>query len=682
MNHWTITFDTAIGDIPQLTINSEELLGYDHHIYTGTYNNGNIIDGSYSLVFTDKDDNDIIVPGITPNITAKEMEKIILKHVPYIYNITITKSCPNYYDCKNGLCDSQLGCYYGWGHSYYITIQTKYDIAVIDTPTDTIEPFKPMNITIESDLYDNNNEDEVNITIVPYHVDNKFGENIPYNYTDIPFVYYYGSFGGSYGGRGGGIMESGNIYGDNDIRDFCGGSSGALGTVDYHNIMDVKIEDRAGGSGGGAIEFSAVNDLYIFETAKITVNGENGKEMKGRGSGGGSGGAIVLSAGGIVENKGILEANGGEGGKGTTDEYAGGGGGGGRITVYAQSYYNHRPDRTVAKGGKSPNPLYNGEDGVVYKNAKYNMNITIDVTGTMGTNHSILIQGAEEMLIDQPTNYSSYVISGPQHSLLNNTAEDDKPQPTRVSFYMRIKLISNQTNWGGFFCLHSNEEEINDKIKSNSLPKYLMMIGTAYVDGTFRYGANNKRTPANTVSATAPPDLSKLLLDHVEEMKWYRFDYLIDWNNHVFEIMIDGITRAWDVFYGDYTTTVGLYNLYPINVWYDEIFIGGDHLTGFHNPRIFNNKDYPYNPVINTTTYTFTAWDMEDIGNGTEYHEETQHHSHLYRRQKYHSCSDECSATCNSSMIWFDGPPHMKYLKEIKDRDDIPYSIIYILLFN
>lgn len=103
-----------------------------------------------------------------------------------------------------------------------------------------------------------------------------------------------------------------------------------------------------GGDGGGVIELAAVNDIIIGSEGGFRCNAQAGNSSQ-MGGGGGSGGGIVISAGGVLDFHGILEANGGDGGDAVSPNgRPGGGGSGGRIAVYAQSILNTGIIRAVA----------------------------------------------------------------------------------------------------------------------------------------------------------------------------------------------------------------------------------------------------------------------------------------------------------------------------------------------
>lgn len=115
--------------------------------------------------------------------------------------------------------------------------------------------------------------------------------------------------GGSHCSSGGAGFEAsavtnGPVYGDRTLTPLMGGSGGGG--------ADDPIGAR-GGTGGGALQFVAGQEIRIGSQGTIDARGTSGSGLS-YGSGGGSGGAILLEAPSIVIN-GQLLAGGGNGGQ-------------------------------------------------------------------------------------------------------------------------------------------------------------------------------------------------------------------------------------------------------------------------------------------------------------------------------------------------------------------------------
>lgn len=142
--------------------------------------------------------------------------------------------------------------------------------------------------------------------------------------TSKPFVEVCdpGGGGGGFGqlGASGGLEScastqgaGGPVYGDGGLGTLVAGSGGGLASGG-------ACPRSTGGAGGGAIQLTAYGVLTI--TGAITVGGGGGEggpycedNDAGAGAGGGAGGAIFLEAR-AVDRRGMLAANGGGGGAG------------------------------------------------------------------------------------------------------------------------------------------------------------------------------------------------------------------------------------------------------------------------------------------------------------------------------------------------------------------------------
>jgi hypothetical protein len=143
---------------------------------------------------------------------------------------------------------------------------------------------------------------------------------------------YKGGGGGGYGGIGGeagrgyhwGVYSAGPSYGDKEVPVPFGGSAGGWGSA-----------AAGGAAGGGGIEIVATGDVVLDSNSQINAHG-GGQLCSAVGypSGGGSGGSVRIIAGGSVTNKGVIDVNGGIGGKGNQANNTGGGGGGGRVAIF------------------------------------------------------------------------------------------------------------------------------------------------------------------------------------------------------------------------------------------------------------------------------------------------------------------------------------------------------------
>jgi hypothetical protein len=193
-----------------------------------------------------------------------------------------------------------------------------------------------------------------------------FGPGVPVNPP------YKGGGGGGAGGAGGeaargyffGVPSSGPSYGDKEVPVPFGGSGGGWGGG----------SSPGGAAGGGGIEIVTTGNVVLDVNSQIRADG--GGQLCSSSSypaGGGGGGSVRIIAGGSVTNKGIIDVNGGNGGKGGSVNNLGGGGGGGRVAIFYGGTYSNTGTITANGGAKGwyasspPSSLAkNGQNGTIY----------------------------------------------------------------------------------------------------------------------------------------------------------------------------------------------------------------------------------------------------------------------------------------------------------------------------
>ncbi|MEX1139698.1 MAG: T9SS type A sorting domain-containing protein [Bacteroidota bacterium] len=161
-----------------------------------------------------------------------------------------------------------------------------------------------------------------------------------YGQSDYDFVSgaYGNRAGGSYGGYGGWgrwasehqMGKPNALYGDPLKPEDVG--EGGYGVLNYVNTAHTVAV--LGGAGGGALRLTAGGVVHV--DGKIISDGGRGKEdtppFDGQGTGGGSGGSVWITASSLA-GSGMISASGGNGSFDSYYELWGGGGGGGRIRI-------------------------------------------------------------------------------------------------------------------------------------------------------------------------------------------------------------------------------------------------------------------------------------------------------------------------------------------------------------
>jgi hypothetical protein len=363
---WTITFTTAIGNIPQLRVKNY-LQGLNTNVRIKTLVDGNEIGGSFRLSFQ----GDQTIP-ISSRETAIGLKAKLLK-LPSVISAYVERNDPTE-NCDDGLCEN--GPYQGRGMIWTIYVTT-------NGPDDNITPTSPTSPAAKEQgvIYrfeaDESGLGGINTSIrLSWGLAEAPNVMLAYLNLSIPFSLAWGGGGGSYGGQGGvgySTNPVGANYGDERISDLLGGSGGCMQAIYPFEINSVRgLVPGFGGHGGGAFEIVAANDIVIGTYGEIIMKGGDGEQTSDGGGGGGSGGSILLAAGGIVVNHGVLDASGGNGGFGGTKNspiFAGGGGGGGRVAIFGQSVINSDGLMTV-EGGQCG----------VYKIARDEIVIQLNVT--------------------------------------------------------------------------------------------------------------------------------------------------------------------------------------------------------------------------------------------------------------------------------------------------------------
>ena len=361
---WTVVFTSAIGNIAQMTAQSY-LQGLQAEVWTDTLVNGNEIGGTFTLSFQGHRSESISARESAEGLRQK------LVNMPIIQSAYVERSDPTE-NCDDGLCEN--GPFQGRGFVWSIYVTTDESVDNY-TPTSPTSPLAKLEGPINRFSVDIASLTGSNTSIsLDWGLEKSPNTLMSLLNLSIPFSLAWGGAGGSYGGQGGAGYSSnpvGPVYSDDRISDLLGGSGGCMRSVYPFEVNSFRgpISGK-GGSGGGAIEVVAANDVVIGTYGKIFVKGGDGEQTSEGGGGGGSGGSILLAAGGSVVNEGYVDASGGSGGFGGPGEgtprsqqalrdagfdgfgkLAGGGGGGGRIAIFAESIINSNGVMSVS-GGK------------------------------------------------------------------------------------------------------------------------------------------------------------------------------------------------------------------------------------------------------------------------------------------------------------------------------------------
>ena len=384
---WSITFSSAIGDVPLLGI-TNLLTGLGAHADVDTTIEGNSLSGTFNLTFLGQTTRQLahdVHPEDLKLILEEDFNNTVLRaHVERndpTRGLCTDSRCPNgpwptFSRCSDGLCND--GPFHSGGFTWTVTLTTQTGNVAPWSPTHEIAylegTHRPLTTGYDGTLLGIG----ATVTIIQGHGESQYDRMAALKAT-IPFSLAYGGGGAGHGGEGGdgyadnfGSGTTGLQYNDDGLsKDLTGGSGGQMGYILPFAQHAFSDPTGRGGNGGGAIELVAVNDIRIGILGILNVSAGDGEAGHVSGGGGGSGGSILIATGGVIKVEGQLLAAGGDGGLANDDlapsravgqshslpvemkdSAGGGGGGGGRIALFAQSYVKEKSAILDISGGK------------------------------------------------------------------------------------------------------------------------------------------------------------------------------------------------------------------------------------------------------------------------------------------------------------------------------------------
>ncbi|DAZ98674.1 TPA: hypothetical protein N0F65_008800 [Lagenidium giganteum] len=674
---WRITFLSAVGNAPQLGAISK-LTGLGSRVDTRTIRDGNELSGTFSLSFFN-------VRGrqLPHDINAEDLRLAMLADFPFLLDArvsrtdgtgqciqgstlpdqtssnTITNDHSSLYQPSEWLLPTQRLfeqgesfknnqdrlCSAGRGAAGGFVWKLQFW-----TRRGNQMPFSPSSHV--STLVDSPEPLVIN-------TDNLKGAGAAGEVVDsLCFSLAFGGGGGTFANAGGAgytvpfqtTTDFALIYSDNTISDLLGGSGGAGGGLDPIDIFPV-VQPTLGGAGGGVIMLTAVNDILVGSSGLVSVNGGHG----GRGftaGGGGSAGTVLVTAGGVVTHHGSIQAIGGHGGPSTPSNNAafsmpGGGGSGGRIAIYAQAFSTWGAGVVVASGGTSQDAARVGGAGSVRVQVHTALAIRVDPSvGAAGTVKSLLIDGEENDDVGRSpslhANARQVVRNGPRFAFLQPS------RPTRVAFFVRVgnfRVGTITNNQGAVFGLHAQALTGNNNE---------FVIATAIADGYFTHEANTFQLPRQRFQ------------EKIQPLRWYKVDILIDWDNHAYSILLNDVLKVRAAsFVATQVSGISLNNYHGMSTWWDELYVGTNHLMGFECPHVSTatlvTTGQSTGVVVVAKRPLRKLWRAAMHGEPTSFHPMVKHESHLSAREVYkHN---------NGDMVPFDGAPHRAFLNDVQEYE-------------
>lgn len=633
---WKITYESAIGNMDGHKLTSTNLLvGVNATIDILTVTNGNAIGGTFSINFLGKETRPFM-----HNISDLDMELALMQDIPDIVNVSVLRSQSSQM-CLDGFC--QNGPSQSGGHTWKLRIATmKGNIS----PTSPTSPEHQLEGIISELKVTNNLTGCVQHKCPEIHIARS---------TDRPYSVSYGGGGAGYGSSGGygfSHVPPGSPYGDDGISDLLGGSGGALGVSLPNDVQLMGMASRVrGGSGGGAIEIVAINDIVLGSNSIISCDAENGWSGFRSGGGGGSGGSILIAAGGAVVVDGILSVEGGNGGVPRSTEsgykqFSGGGGSGGRIAVYAESLKLGGNSSLNFSGGGCNLESKSNCEGMVGTMKKYLSNyfVTYKIDtekGAQGTKSSLaLFGGMLETNIEMSLPAGSEVF-GPIFRMKENN------RPERISFYLQFAtdfMMSPTLGWRYSILLLESVEDKDVKALGMS---FSSTIEHGEIVASISKAMLKRQKMINTRTTVA--------FD-----KWVKVDVKFDWDLKVYSLYLEDMIISTNAHLGlSHVSALGISKTASnVDAWLDEVYVGIDGEYGFRCPRLNQNgiTDVPFGEKRNRD------WTENEKGaRETIFEQMTHHDSHLSERKIYKTKD-------GGGMKYFDGSGHINFSSDVKHQ--------------
>lgn len=683
---WRVTFLSAVGNPPPLRAKSY-LKALSSQVTTRTIREGNQLSGTFRLGFVEHQTR-----ALSHNVTADELRTALLQDFPSLLDARVARTDP-LSQCVQGSTEpdqtaaTTTSLSSSTSENRYQPSQWMAPNEVLVDSADSVKSYQDKLCSGGRGAADGyvwkvqfwtrkGNQMPLSPTSpVSQFVDAAAPLTINFSglrgigaaaevVDSLCFSLAFGGAGASFASKGGKGYSSpyrttsdyAQTYSEDRVADLLGGSGGAGGGLEPIDVFPV-VQPTLGGAGAGAIMLSAVNDILVGLHGKISVNGGHGGSGYTAG-GGGSGGTLLMISGGSVSHHGVLEALGGHGGSSTASDnlrnpaHPGGGGSGGRIAIFAQTFSSWGDGSIVVSGGASQDPLRAGGKGSSYIRVQSNLALRVDPTlGAAGTHKSLLVDGSEGY-----ESGSDGLLQTKSHQLARNGPRfvlDAPSRPTRISYFVRVgnfregKIASNR---GAIFGVHAVEDG-DDKDE--------FMISMGIIDGVFTHEPNAFQWPRRELQPKIQPN------------RWYKVDLFISWYQRTYTIHLNDILKVQSAaFKGESVRSVSLNNFHAMSSWWDEIYVGEDHLMGFVCPQVA--------PSSGSTTYSGSKqdgngvvvvkqrqlrkmWALAVQSPATSYHPMVRHASHL--------ANQEVFQYNNGGIVPLDGERHREFLNDIREHE-------------
>ncbi|KAF1329654.1 hypothetical protein FI667_g5827, partial [Globisporangium splendens] len=629
---WRVTFLSAVGNLPQLRAKSY-LKALSSQVLTRTIRDGNQLSGTFRLGFLDCQTR-----ALPHNIQAEELRNALLQDFPFLLDARVSRTDP-LSQCLQGstALDQTAATTTALSPSAENRFAPSQWMAPNEVLVDSIDSVKSYQDKLCSggrgaaDGYvwkvqfwtrKGNQMPSSPTSPVAQLVDTPVPLTIDFSglrgieataqvADSLCFSLAFGGAGASFGSKGGE-----------------GYATPFRTTNDYAQLYsEDNVSDLLGGSGGAG---GGLDPIDLFPVVQPTLGGA---------------GAIMLSAVNdiLIGRNGKISVNGGHGSPGYT---AGSGGSGGTLLLISGGSISHH-GVLESLGG-------HGGSSTSFSDS--NLALRVDPTiGAAGTAKSFLIDGSEGY-----ESGSDGILDAESHQIVRNGPRfvlDAPSRPTRVSYFVRVGNFAEgkiTNNRGAIFGVHAAQSSDDDR------DEFTISIGI--IDGVFTHEPN------------AFQWLRRAFQPKIQPNRWYKVDLFINWYQHTYSIQLNDILKIQNVtFSGASVGSVSVNNFHAMSTWWDEIYVGENHLMDFVCPHVIADRR---STAFSSTTQSNGSgngvvvmkarqlrklWALSFQGPATSYHPMVRHESHL--------SAQEVFRYNNGGIVPLDGARHREFLNDIRERE-------------
>ena len=692
---WTITFQSRVGNQPQLKVDDSGLTDPNTQVIARTIQDGISLHGTWELSKGNQ-----LIGEFSVSVSSEQLEDTLLAKLRG-FSLSSAQVSRSSFNTKRPLSCVKSFCLNNEQADY---LDIVYTITLAWETWSTV--YRSSENVVRSAFESregqlNSPSAILNVTIG--HIFSEFpelGVGLPdHKFTHLEDIFLgYGGTGGTNAGRGGfghSVHESVTPPSFDTTR-LAGGAGGSIGGEIPQQILPFLskgIPPGLGGSGGGVLELFAINDITIGVNGSISANGGSGMPAY-RGGGGGAGGSVRMVSSGTVRLDASVTASGGNGGHGMGLRGKGGGGGGGGFLGIAAQAVLLSPGQSINVNGgargvdglanenvsstvtdSDPDTRFqlpsdrqvadqNGATGLLQQFTRGNIGYTVEPFGggAADTRKSLRVEVSETVISDSgETIKSPSLFNGPVFTFKRNDGVwspglniSNPERPVKPALFS-IFVKSGKPSSGNVFSYQGLHVALIGSNRRDSLigSDGEILMGMAIINGRWFVGSNYRGSPSSPLNASSAASV----VNHpIEFFRWYKLDFFISWANNTFTVRIDDETVVVDFhFDGLSLQHLGLFQFDAGISWFDEIYAGPEFTMGFECPLNFpNSRETLMNRPVQS------VWRDTDLGPDPLYGVDSQP-DNITRHSNHLSNEDKFTHPFRDGLIFGDGKPHDWY---------------------